>query len=92
MVLNPRHHRQESGAKRYADATNHLVLTKAIDEGRQRSSYKVQLGATFLAVEIVALQVRQGDDEVDQDEEDAAGVQEAEGEEEDVAEERHRRR
>ena len=45
---------------------------------------EVQSAATFLGIEIVALQVRQGDDEEHEDEDQGAGDQQEDGEQPDV--------
>ena len=52
-------------------------------------SYKIELSAALLSVEVVALQVGEGDDKVDENEEEEARVQQAEREQEDVPEKGH---
>ena len=51
---------------------------------------EVQTTATFLSVEIVALEVREGDDEEDEDEDQGSSDQQEDGEQPDVAQHRKR--
>jgi hypothetical protein len=52
-------------------------------------TYEIEFCTTLLCIEVVALEVREGDDEVDQDEEETSCVQQAKRKQEDVAEKSH---
>ena len=52
-------------------------------------TYEIEFCTAFLGVEVVALEVREGDDEVDQDEEQTTRIQQAKRKQKNVSEKSH---
>lgn len=64
-------------------------IDKAIKKTMLKITYEVELWTALLCVEVVTFQIRKGDDEKDEQENEWSGVQEAKRIEENVTTDRH---